>query len=82
MSIILKGIDLPKYCKAVEVKFYIADIDVYRYTYTELNREVSAVFSGETLDNIIQIPKGHGRIGDLDKLLAERNKTPKIIKDT
>ena len=64
MSLILKGIDMPKHCEAVEVKFYISDIDVYRYTYTECHREVSAVFNGEGLDNIIQIPKGHGRLID------------------
>ena len=68
MSLILKGIDLPKHCEAVEVKFCISDIDVYRYTYVEHHREVSAVFTGEDLDNIIQIPKDHGRIGDLDEL--------------
>ena len=68
MSIILKGIDLPKHCEAVEVKFYISDIDVYRYTYAEGHREVSAVFNGEGLDNIVQIPKDHGRIIDEKEL--------------
>ena len=66
MSLILKGIDLPKHCEAVEVKFCISDIDVYRYTYVEGHRDVSAVFTGEELDNIVQIPKGHGRLKDFD----------------
>jgi len=68
MSIILKGIDMPKHCEAVEVKFYISDIDVYRYTYTECHREVSAVFNGEGLDNIIQIPKNHGNLKDENEI--------------
>ena len=66
MSLMIKGINLPKHCKAVEVKVYISGIDGYK----EYNQEVSAIFTGEALDNIIQIPKEHGRLIDA-KLLKD-----------
>lgn len=52
MSLILKGIDLPKETKEVCVMY--KDKEGYLQTYI--------------VKDIIQIPKGHGRIGDLDEL--------------
>ena len=69
MSFIVEGIDLPKHYEAVEIKVYIPVIEGY----TKCIQEVSALFSGENLDSIIQIPKGHGRLIDGDKLKLARH---------
>lgn len=72
MSLILKGIDLPKECRAVEIKFYIPNIihsdNIYINGREMLDQEISALFTAEHLNDIIQIPKEHGRIGDFDLL--------------
>ena len=52
MSLIIKGIDLPKETKEMCVMY--KDKEGYLQTYI--------------VKDIIQIPKGHGRIGDLDEL--------------
>ncbi len=66
MSFIVKGIDLPKNIVAIEVKFYIPKVDGYE----KLDQEVSAVFADEYLENVIQIPKGHGAIKDTDEIIT------------
>jgi len=59
MSIILKGIDLPKnYNEPLMVEIY-SDGDALATT-----KEMSGYDKTEA----IQIPKGHGRIGDLDEV--------------
>ena len=63
MSIILKGIDLPKEGEEITLAiFHDGDIVSYKYW---LPKEAEA----------IQIPKGHGRLIDADKLRAEFNRT-------
>ena len=57
MSLILKGIDLPKEVETIEVIFRCEE-DASLYSIRELLEPTQA----------IQIPKGHGRIGDLDEL--------------
>lgn len=68
MSIILKGIDLPKEYIAVEIKFYIPDIihsdNIYINGREMPDQEISALFTAEHLKDIIQIPKDHGRLID------------------
>lgn len=61
MSFIVKGVDLPKNYIAVEIKIVIP----VRIGLRECHREVSSLFGPEALDNIIQIPKDHGRIVEL-----------------
>lgn len=72
MSIILKGIDLPKEYIAVEIKFYIPNIihsdNIYINGWEMPDQEISALFTAEHLKDIIQIPKGHGRLIDADLL--------------
>ena len=63
MSIILKGIDLPKEGEEITLAiFHDGDIVSYKYW---LPKEAEA----------IQILKGHGRLIDADKLRAEFNRT-------
>lgn len=52
MSIIIKGLDMPKEANHFEITFYSAD---------EKQRETAIGFCKP---NIIQIPKGHGRLID------------------
>ena len=69
MSFIVKGIDLPKEYRAVEIKFYIPNIihsdNIYINGREMLDQEMSALFTAEHLKDIIQIPKGHGAIADM-----------------
>ena len=60
MSIILKGIDLPQ-------KLY-TDIRIYKDgRIKKIIGENTIISYGENVQ-AIQIPKGHGRIGDLDEV--------------
>lgn len=57
MSIIIKGLDMPKEANVYfKVSFYGAD------------RETEFGVSGDCRSHIIQIPKGHGRLIDGDEL--------------
>lgn len=73
MSIILKGIDLPKEGEEITLAiFHDGDIVSYKYW---LPKEAEA----------IQIPKGHGDIKDeneIIKRLEEKEKEPKYQHDT
>lgn len=65
MSLILKGIDLPKDTVGVKLSFqcYSKENDTIGLMVISHIEEQYVM-----LDDIIQIPKGHGRIGDLDEL--------------
>lgn len=60
MSIILKGIDLPKEGETMTVLAIDTDGSVMKMQYHEWHYTEGI--------EAIQIPKGHGRIGDLDEL--------------
>lgn len=59
MSIIIKGIGLPKDNKILKLEIY-DDGSIYE--------DKGAEWQGYPQGTAIQIPKGHGRIGDLDEL--------------
>lgn len=62
MSMILKGIDLPKEGLTTNINILSnGDIYVSAFDGTRTNYEVLR-------NSAIQIPKGHGRLGDLDEL--------------
>lgn len=59
MSLILKGVDLPKEGEtaivlAIDIDETVMQLQHHEWHYTDIEA--------------IQIPKGHGRIGDLDEL--------------
>lgn len=59
MSLILKGIDMPKHTEYITLKVYTdGTIERVNITSTELDKDAKA----------IQIPKGHGRLIDADLL--------------
>jgi len=59
MSIILKGIDMPKENEELTLEInHKGEMRIYSTELRELDREPI----------VIQIPKGHGRVGDLDLL--------------
>ena len=74
MSFVVKGIDLPKECRAVEITFYIPHIihsdNIYINGRELFDQEISALFTAEHLNDIIQIQNPHGRVidgGELNK---------------
>ena len=75
MSFIVKGIDLPKECRAVEITFYIPNIihsdNIYINGRELLDQEISALFTAEHLNDIIQIPNPHGRLIDENELKSK-----------
>ena len=79
MSFIIKGLDMPKECRAVEIKFYIPNFNLFNGR-EMLDREISALFTAEHLNDVIQIPKGHGRLKD-EKDLLESAKPRGISKE-
>ena len=77
--IAIKGVDMPKECRAVEVKFYIPNNthsdNIYINGREMLDLEISALFTAEHLNNIIQIPRPHGDLIDRDIVRDEYYKT-------
>lgn len=63
MSFIVKGFDIPKDAVYFKLSFY------------DGNRENEYGVSGSLKPYIIQIPKGHGRLIDADKLRKEFSRT-------
>ena len=62
MSILIKGIDMPKECEGIELVFIPKDEDII------YNRSESMSIGA---DRIIEIPTPHGRLIDADKLKME-----------
>jgi hypothetical protein len=67
MSIILKGIDLPKGNDLIEV---LIDKDGY----TMVNVKPNSILLGEGRTQAIQIPTPHGRLIDMRALFEDLNK--------
>lgn len=60
MSLILKGIDLPEKNKSLYIRIFNGKIEIVHM--------LDAYEVEHTNAEAIQVPKDHGRIGDLDKL--------------
>ena len=60
MSLILKGIDLPEKNKSLYIRIFNGKIEIVHM--------LDAYEVEHTNAEAIQVPKDHGRIGDLDKV--------------
>lgn len=70
MSIILKGIDLPKDCTECPLEGAEVDDDGFDYWYCKITESMATTIERPSNCPLIQIPKDHGRLidgGELNK---------------
>lgn len=68
MSIILKGIDLPKHCIECPLEGSDVDDNGFDYWYCKITESMAYTLERPSNCPLIQIPKGHGRLID-DRLI-------------
>lgn len=68
MSLILKGIDLPKNCIECPLEGGDVDDDGFDYWYCKITESMANTLERPSNCPLIQIPKGHGRLIDADAL--------------
>ena len=69
MSIILKGIDLPKDCTECPLEGAEVDDDGFDYWYCRITESMATTIERPSNCPLIQIPKGHGRLIDEDEII-------------
>jgi len=70
MSIILKGIDLPKDCTECPLEGAEVDDDGFDYWYCKITESMATTIERPSNCPLIQIPKDHGNIIDESKAVV------------
>ena len=77
MSIILKGIDMPKDCTECPLEGAEVDDDGFDYWYCKITESMATTIERPSNCPLIQIPKGHGRLIDASELIKSYMKGTK-----
>ena len=76
MSIVLKGIDMPKSCNGCEFNYYLEGGSYEWWECVILHDDINQFDTRRTDCPLVEIPTPHGRLIDKDELLSHLKKDP------